>query len=1097
MSDHDQLQKAKHDVLAENTAQAVYKHLRKLYEEEARFRSRWIWELLQNARDAALQTGVNIWLVREADRVILRHDGAAFTGQNIAHLVYHGTTKYDSPDDGPIGRFGTGFLTTHLISRTVSVAGFLGERRFRFMLDRRGETATEIQEAMESSWKQFEQSQEAGTAKWNEDFTTEFDYPVQGDIVRVIDDGIADLLANAAYLLAFNDKIASIRVCQPGQTLTFTKRGSEPIGENAQRIRIEEAVTGRGSAARYVVAVREGDTSVATEVRAADAGWALAERGKTPRIFVAFPLTSTTDFLLPVVVNDERFQPREDRDTLFLQGNRDGPHPNMQRMATACSLAFRLAVIAAEQGWRGAAALARLTEIRSWDWVDLSWLRKTLWDRFVTPLRQAPVMMSAAATRIAPRAGTIPLAAGPVTCVELWDLVERIPELGKALPLRAEAQAWAENLASWEPVLGQPVHQMEECLTLTRVCEWVDKCESLSNAKLVVTGDAVPWLNSLYALINKAADYSEHFGKYRLIPSQTGALRKLNELRRDDGIDEGLKDLAERLGFSARASLLDQRVSFAQVDGLQRCTEAELLTTVLQKLKEKAKASPLDAGLGQAAVECFRWMVSRGHMEKLEDLPVLTRTSTPEGLPFTPLRRGSPESEHLLLAPIGCWPVAARAVADLFPKKTLADEYHSAIPDAALWAEVSGAGLLRLEPLYKKPCRDLPFLPDEPLPGPEKDKKFKHRTKEPVEVSALAFFGEEGTGLRAVSGKQRAIDLLRFLADHVLSSHSFALEPIDVECECEQRHRCYPCDWLSPMAENRWVPIGDHKRSAASAESIAQLFEKREEELRHLTRGDGRKLLKSLGISLADLGLRAVAKDEDTRIELIDSLAGIFSGMEHDPANVRLLAEELKHSPRLLKDLQDQRERREKVHRNQDLGAKVEQLLQEALRSHGLNVERTGVGSDCEVENDVVEDNQEMLLELKGERRSLLVEIKGTLSNVVRMTERQAEKAVSEAERFTLCIVRLDDSEVTIDAVRERCRFVFDIGAQVAPVWKEYSRYRKSKAEACTRMGDVELVVNDGEVRFAVGQGAWDAGVPLDRAVKQMRAYLSDLPAER
>lgn len=37
---HDTLNDARHEVLAENTAQAVYKHLSKLFAEESRFRRR-------------------------------------------------------------------------------------------------------------------------------------------------------------------------------------------------------------------------------------------------------------------------------------------------------------------------------------------------------------------------------------------------------------------------------------------------------------------------------------------------------------------------------------------------------------------------------------------------------------------------------------------------------------------------------------------------------------------------------------------------------------------------------------------------------------------------------------------------------------------------------------------------------------------------------------------------------------------------------------------------------------------------------------------------------------------------------------------------
>jgi len=73
-----EIEEARHQVLAENTAQAVHKHLSKLFEEEARFRSRWVWELLQNARDASPAEGIIIHLIQEPNRLVFKHNGIPF-----------------------------------------------------------------------------------------------------------------------------------------------------------------------------------------------------------------------------------------------------------------------------------------------------------------------------------------------------------------------------------------------------------------------------------------------------------------------------------------------------------------------------------------------------------------------------------------------------------------------------------------------------------------------------------------------------------------------------------------------------------------------------------------------------------------------------------------------------------------------------------------------------------------------------------------------------------------------------------------------------------------------------------------------------------
>ena len=57
------------DAMTDTIAQDVYKYLNKLFQEEARFRSRWVWELLQNARDASPEDGVSVRVLYEPDRV--------------------------------------------------------------------------------------------------------------------------------------------------------------------------------------------------------------------------------------------------------------------------------------------------------------------------------------------------------------------------------------------------------------------------------------------------------------------------------------------------------------------------------------------------------------------------------------------------------------------------------------------------------------------------------------------------------------------------------------------------------------------------------------------------------------------------------------------------------------------------------------------------------------------------------------------------------------------------------------------------------------------------------------------------------------------
>ncbi len=84
-------------VLTENTAQGVVNHLRELKSNRARMQRRWIWELLQNARDVAAADDTHVVASVEFGNgaLVFQHNGRGFTKEEVAYLIYHGSTKLE------------------------------------------------------------------------------------------------------------------------------------------------------------------------------------------------------------------------------------------------------------------------------------------------------------------------------------------------------------------------------------------------------------------------------------------------------------------------------------------------------------------------------------------------------------------------------------------------------------------------------------------------------------------------------------------------------------------------------------------------------------------------------------------------------------------------------------------------------------------------------------------------------------------------------------------------------------------------------------------------------------------------------------------
>jgi hypothetical protein len=429
------------------------------------------------------------------------------------------------------------------------------------------------------------------------------------------------------------------------------------------------------------------------------------------------------------------------------------------------------------------------------------------------------------------------------------------------------------------------------------------------------------------------------------------------------------------------------------------------------------------------AVRLFTWLIQHEQIEKLDGLAVLSRAFTVDDPSIITLVADHKSPDDIPLSPIDCWPSLARSAVDLFSKRLiLSDNYYSAVPDTTAWDQLAKRGYVRLEPLYRTHRLAVTFIPDD---LPTANGRSEHSSKDPVQLSALAFFEKQDSGLDAVRrSKVRSVELLLFLSNYVLSAEPDALTTYEAACECGGTHNYYFSSWIASMLERRWVPIG-HKQAFATAESIAQLFKGYEDKLRELISGNGRYLLRTLGISLSDLRLRTIAEDEDTRVEWIGIIADIAHAVDNDLGKIRLLATEVKETPTLLDEIQVHRERREAVR-----------------------------------------------------RRSWLVEVNATTQDVARMTVAQARAAIENLDGFVLCVVQLDGvTPVSQEVLKERCHFVVDIGRRIQPIWNNYSRFEETKGEVRTSIDDIELYVEEGQVRFAIGSEVWENGLPFDEFV--------------
>ena len=89
------------------------------------------------------------------------------------------------------------------------------------------------------------------------------------------------------------------------------------------------------------------------------------------------------------------------------------------------------------------------------------------------------------------------------------------------------------------------------------------------------------------------------------------------------------------------------------------------------------------------------------------------------------------------------------------------------------------------------------------------------------------------------------------------------------------------------------------------------------------------------------------------------AFTGLVQAAGGDVDKVSVLVDELRDKPELIQEIEERQIVRRRIAANKSIGELVETLLRTALKDAGLEVTRTGVGSDYEVMNDVVDGDSE------------------------------------------------------------------------------------------------------------------------------------------
>ena len=1084
-------------VVVGNTAQGVLHKLEQLQRHRDRVLTRWVWELLQNARDAAVDTDASLVasIVMSDGEVVFRHNGTNFKVDEIGHLIYHGSTKLEDPET--LGRYGSGFLATHLLSPEIEIAGQLDDGRpFRFKLTREASSVRDLTESMERAHRDFKAS--LGSTTELNGFTTQFRYRIMDSAVDAVEEGIEAVKRCAPFILAFNREFARIEIDSAKGTMKFqTSSRTTYERDGLQQITVLET-DHRESIERHVLLAQHGRTAVACPVSTGNTPECLPV-GQIPKLFLGFPLIGTEDFSFPGIINSFDFTPTENRDGVYLavSRNNEANARNEKAVETACELLIALFRWSASSGWLNTYNLAHVPDIPGKDWLNPGWLQTTIKDVFIEGLRQNLCILDDAGDTVSHI--ELPIAETDEGVKSLYDLLAGWSDRPRSMPRQSEVIGWANAVKSWSRISECEVSSFEEVMDGQKLADQIqdislDKSApnpiyrlSLLQAVLAPSISAIEWLNQFHSFLMDNG-LGEVIREYRVVPGQTGFLRNLPNLYRDEGIDEELKHIADLMEWRLRRDLRDARLTAVAADpGKGQWNNEYVVGELIKKLREQCTESP-EPALADASAQIFAWICNRGEWNRLVGFPVFAAATDSENLRVINLDHG-PDAE-LRLAPVPTWNEDLRPFEDLFPRRhIISSAFYRVVPSEQVWASLEEKGFcsrgvmtrrnitIRKEVYGDKEANLDPLLPNEPLAD------GVHETLELVDVTDIAFLTREDVGIMArVRSSARLARLFwEFLSEWMTTQDPRGLDPHEAACTCGRSHRYYPAHWLGPVRANMWVPLGSDKRGPATAQNLADLLRGSGWGPESLNGNPvGERLLEAIGITRLDLVRAFVASTEEERKQHDSLLIGILSAAAGQPTRLnqaRQFLEQLQEDKDLPQVLEDRRRQRQIVHENQTLGKQVEDLVRKTLEEEGFTVRRKPIGSDFEIEYDTLEGDEELGIEVLGPGQTWLVEVKATRGQAVRMTQKQANTAKEKGPRFLLCVVPIesDESILELSVVGSNMRFVQGIGPLVAPLCNDLDDLRDLR-ETITAddASPIQLIVESGIARVQVRSTVWE-----------------------
>jgi hypothetical protein len=593
------------------TADKVIQTLDLVREEGKKSRRRWIWELMQNAKDVKNIFGqVSIEIELYDNQLVFRHNADPFRIDNLTGLIQQVSSKpSDGQDEETTGKFGTGFISTHLLSDVIIVKGVVQElnekpKRIEIELNRSGETSEELMPAIEKALQLvdlidddsvFPPHLDYASKRTEADFDNEFIYSlVNDDAKQAAKVGVEDLKTTLPLTLAFIDKLKQVRVINHLENEDVTYKCDKKSESNQIR---EFEIQINKDYKRVFVLYSSENYSLSAEINSLDEYKLIEPQPHQPYLYRDFPLVGTDNFYFPFILNGKNFYPTDKRDSILLNGQNKKPEHNKSVLSEAIQGCKKFIEYLIEKNAQNK-YVALMSRFPHYDFEEdtKEWFLKDIQTNYRNHLLTLPVIETEIGTSILstvkfPKCGT-----DDNENIQFWNLClsilgqSKLPKKNiflstlKYIGPKEEEKSWNEKL----------YFSLEDLFELIQSRQTIDNLD-LQKSNEVERVEKTKWLNDVfaYALSQKQSDL---FKKFKVVPNQNGTLRKLDELYEEDiekPIPDEFLDILKSLGKDWRNDLIYRGIDFSLLNHAKRGINdiAEAINEILNDEKRVSNVS--------------------------------------------------------------------------------------------------------------------------------------------------------------------------------------------------------------------------------------------------------------------------------------------------------------------------------------------------------------------------------------------------------------------------------------------------------------------------------------------------------------------------